>query len=97
MLTDCFGGRSAARGYTPGNISGVNRMNDRIIAPRPSHRRAWTAEEDRILTEMIGKGELIGALANALGRTREAVRNRANLLGLPVRSSEGSGRRRLSP
>lgn len=70
-------------------------MNSRIIAPRPSHRRAWSGEEDQLLTDMIDRGELIGSLADVLGRTREAVRNRANLLGLPVRSSEGAGRRRM--
>ncbi len=63
---------------------------------RPAHRRPWTEEEDRLLASLIGDGGLIGAIATDLGRTREAVRNRANLLGLAVRSSPGSGRRRLA-
>ena len=62
---------------------------------RPAHRRPWTHDEDRVLARMIADGELIGAIAGVLGRTREAVRNRANLLGLSVQSSPGRGRRRL--
>ena len=62
---------------------------------RPAHRRPWTPEEDRLLAAMIGESELIGPIANILGRTREAVRTRANLLGLSIQSSPGRGRRRL--
>ena len=62
---------------------------------RPAHRRPWTEEEDRLLASLVQDGSLIGTIATDLGRTREAVRNRANLLGLSVRSSPGSGRRRL--
>lgn len=62
---------------------------------RSAHRRPWSAEEDAVLAELVQSGELIGPVANALGRTREAVRNRANLLGLSVQSSPGRGRRRL--
>jgi hypothetical protein len=62
---------------------------------RPAHRRPWTSEEDKLLANMVAEQEMIGEIAMVLGRTREAVRNRANLLGLSVQSSPGRGRRRL--
>jgi hypothetical protein len=60
-----------------------------------AHRRTWSEEEDGLLRKMLADGELIGPVARVLGRTQEGVRNRANLLGLAVRSSPGQGRRRL--
>ena len=71
-------------------------MERYVPVARPSHRRPWAPEEDRLLASMIAEGEMIGPIAQVLGRTREAVRNRANLLGLSVQSSPGRGRRRLS-
>lgn len=62
---------------------------------RPAHRQPWTTDEDRVLAGMIAEGELIAPIATVLGRTREAVRNRANLLGMSVQSSPGRGRRRM--
>ena len=64
-------------------------------APPAAHRRTWSEEEDGLLRKMLADGELIGPVARVLGRTQEGVRNRANLLGLAVRSSPGQGRRRL--
>lgn len=60
-----------------------------------AHRRTWSDEEDGMLRKMLAEGQLIGPVARSLGRTQEGVRNRANLLGLAVRSSPGQGRRRL--
>jgi hypothetical protein len=64
-------------------------------APPAAHRRAWSEDEDMTLRRLLAEEQLIGPVAQALGRTREGVRNRANLLGLSVRSSPGQGRRRL--
>lgn len=64
---------------------------------RPAHRRPWTEEEDRVMLDMIGAGEMIAPIADMLGRTREAVRNRANLLGRSVQTTPGRGRRRIEP
>lgn len=70
-------------------------MDHHIPAIRAAHRRPWTDADDALLKTLILGGELIGPIAMALGRTREAVRNRANSLGLSVHSSPGRGRRRL--
>lgn len=66
-----------------------------LRAPPIAHRRVWSDDEDAVLRRMLAEEQFIGPIAQALGRTREGVRNRANLLGLAVRSSPGAGRRRM--
>jgi len=70
-------------------------MENYTFNVRPSHRRQWNESDDDLLRNLIAEGEFIGQIAMRLGRTREAVRNRANYLGLSVHSSPGRGRRRL--
>lgn len=67
----------------------------RLRLARTAHRKPWTAEEDARLAAMAQEGEYIGVIAEALGRSREGVRNRAATLGYRVVSSAGRGRRRL--
>lgn len=59
---------------------------------RTAHRAAWTAEADAELTRRLQAGELLGEVARAIGRTQEACRSRANILGVPVRSTLRKGR-----
>lgn len=70
-------------------------MDSYLSVARTSHRRPWNEEDDNLLRNLVGRGDFIGEIALQLGRTREAVRNRANHLGLSVHSSPGRGRRRL--
>ncbi|MFS0738613.1 hypothetical protein ABC347_16320 [Sphingomonas sp. 1P06PA] len=51
------------------------------------HRTPWTAEADAELTEKFGSGLTLKEVALKLERTQEAVRSRANILGVPVRSA----------
>lgn len=63
---------------------------------RPSHGRPWNEEADGELRRMLADGAMLPEIARAMGRTQEAVRSRANILKLPVRSSPGRGRRVLA-
>jgi hypothetical protein len=54
---------------------------------RPGHRQPWDEAADAELARRIGEGALLRDIAIAMGRTQEAVRSRANVLKLPVRSS----------
>jgi hypothetical protein len=58
-----------------------------IGLPRTGHRQPWDEAADAELSQRIAAGELLREIAFALGRTQEAVRSRANVLKLPVRSS----------
>ncbi|MBV8924297.1 MAG: Myb-like DNA-binding domain-containing protein [Bradyrhizobium sp.] len=51
------------------------------------HRQPWTAEEDEDLRRRCAAGETLREIAQALGRTQEGCRSRANKLGVPCRSS----------
>lgn len=64
---------------------------------RVSHGRPWDEEADATLRRLVQDGALLPEIARTLGRTQEAVRSRANIMKLPVRSSLGRGRRVLSP
>ena len=63
-----------------------------IGLPRSGHRQPWDASADAELTRRIADGQLLREISMALGRTQEAVRSRANVLKLPVRSSNGRQR-----
>ena len=54
---------------------------------RVHHRGIWTEAEDESLRQMAAKGVFLHAMAEALGRSQEAIRTRANLLHIPVRSA----------
>lgn len=54
---------------------------------KPNNGRRWDDEADAELTQRVAAGEFLPGMAKAMGRTQEALRSRANILGLPVRSS----------
>jgi len=52
-----------------------------------NHGLRWSGEADQMLRELSEHGLFLPAIARALGRAQESVRTRANILGIPVRSS----------
>ena len=54
---------------------------------RVHHRGIWTADEDEMLRRMLANGAWLHQVADTLGRSQEAVRTRANILRVPVRSA----------
>jgi hypothetical protein len=52
---------------------------------RARHRAAWDATAENELRQRVAAGEFIPGIARAMGRSQEAIRTRANLLGIPVR------------
>ena len=63
-----------------------------IDGQRPGHGLRWDDAADAELRARVSEGEFLPGIARAMGRTQEAVRSRANVLKIPVRSS---ARRRL--
>ncbi len=51
------------------------------------HRGIWTDAEDAALRQMAARGTFLHDMAHTLGRSQEAVRTRANILHIPVRSA----------
>ena len=62
---------------------------------RLHHGRNWTADDDAVLREMCADGAYLIDVARRLGRSQEAVRTRANILHVPVRSAPRALRIRL--
>lgn len=54
---------------------------------RPNNGKRWEEEDDADLTSRISAGQFVPEIARGMGRSQEAIRTRANILGLPVRSS----------
>jgi hypothetical protein len=52
---------------------------------RPRHRAAWDAASENELRQRVAAGEFTPDIARAMGRSQEAIRTRANLLGISVR------------
>jgi hypothetical protein len=52
---------------------------------RERHRATWDAESEEELRRRVANGEFLPDIARAMGRSQEAIRTRANLLGIPVR------------
>ena len=48
------------------------------------HRQAWTADELTKLKQFAGKGMALKAIAKALTRSEESVRDRARADGLTI-------------
>jgi hypothetical protein len=65
------------------------------LLARLRHGRSWTAEDDATLREMCAEGAYLIDVARRLGRSQEAVRTRANILHVPVRSAPSALRIRL--
>ncbi len=60
--------------------------------------RAWTTKEVAQLRAMAGAGATASEVAAALGRTRDACRSRAAVLGISFRQARATaGRLRLTP
>jgi hypothetical protein len=59
---------------------------------RARHGARWDEEADAELRRRFGDGQLLPEVARAMNRSQEAVRTRANVLHVPVRST----RRRAS-
>ena len=48
------------------------------------HRQAWTSDEIQKLHRLAGKGMALRAMARALGRSEESIRDRAKADGLKI-------------
>lgn len=57
------------------------------LEKRARHGARWDEEADTELRRRFSEGELLPAVARAMNRSQEAIRTRANVLGVPVRSS----------
>jgi hypothetical protein len=55
---------------------------------RDRHRASWDEAAENELRQRVAAGEFIPAIARAMGRSQEAIRTRANLLGISVRYAE---------
>jgi hypothetical protein len=52
---------------------------------RERHRATWDAANESELRQRVEAGEFLPGIARSMGRSQEAIRTRANLLGIPVR------------
>jgi hypothetical protein len=52
---------------------------------RERHRATWDAATENELRQRVEAGEFIPGIARSMGRSQEAIRTRANLLGISVR------------
>ena len=55
---------------------------------RERHRATWDEAAENELRQRVEAGEFIPAIARSMGRSQEAIRTRANLLGISVRFAE---------
>lgn len=54
---------------------------------RARHGARWDEAADAELRQRFAEGQLLPEVARAMNRSQEAVRTRANVLHIPVRSS----------
>lgn len=54
---------------------------------RARHGARWDQSADEELRHRFGEGQLLPEVAKAMNRSQEAVRTRANVLHIPVRST----------
>jgi len=52
------------------------------LADRPNYAQRWTEDQSEQLTALLGAGRSMRDIPEALGRSQEAVRNRAWKMGL---------------
>ena len=55
---------------------------------RERHRATWDVATENELRQRVQAGEFLPGIARSMGRSQEAIRTRANLLGIPVRFAE---------
>jgi hypothetical protein len=67
-----------------------------ILLHRIHHRHRWTPEDDAELRRLFEAGAFTQEVAQKLGRSQEAVRTRAEMLGISIRSAPRQ-RLRASP
>ena len=53
---------------------------------------AWAVNDIQLLRQLSLQGWTVEAIANRLGRTASAVRNKAGMHGIPVQSQENARR-----
>ncbi len=58
-----------------------------IMQKRTQHGSRWDESADEELRRRFTGGELLPEVARAMNRSQEAVRTRANVLHIPVRST----------
>lgn len=54
------------------------------VTDKPSRNRPWTEEDDTLLRHSLGAREPASVVAEKLGRTVDAIRGRAQVLGLRI-------------
>jgi hypothetical protein len=59
---------------------------------RTLHGSRWDEAADSELRQRFAEGQLLPEVARAMNRSQEAVRTRANVLHIPVRSTPRRGR-----
>lgn len=59
----------------------------RMMQKRGQHGAKWDEVADEELRRRFGEGQLLPEVARAMNRSQEAVRTRANVLHIPVRST----------
>jgi hypothetical protein len=52
------------------------------LSDRPNYRGPWSQDDLDRLAEMIAAGSDVPEIADSMGRTQEAIRNRASKSGL---------------
>ncbi|MFD1610991.1 hypothetical protein ACFSCW_04160 [Sphingomonas tabacisoli] len=57
------------------------------MVKREHHGARWDEAADEELRRRFAEGQLLPEVARAMNRSQEAVRTRANVLHVPVRSS----------
>lgn len=57
------------------------------LEKRARHGTRWDEAADAELRQRFAEGQLLPEVARAMNRSQEAVRTRANVLHVPVRSS----------
>lgn len=61
------------------------------IGKRTRHGARWDDAADEELRRRFAEGQLLPEVARAMNRSQEAVRTRANVLHIPVRSTSRRG------
>ena len=70
---------------SPASSRPSNKRTGRVMAEKfERHRQPWKQEEIQKLHQLAKKGQSVRAIAKALTRSEESVKDRAKLDGLPI-------------